>query len=545
MSMLPKSFVIWLSALCITNTTLGQTTAIPATPFEAKIWLKRSRNSYVENELGQVVQVNIEYVPRVFVVGDLEVFPHLEWLRINYSGRFYDRHMSGIARLKGLKKLTIRRCDEITEATLAVLRFLPNLEELELIDLQSLFSLAPLSQCKSIRKLTFSENGHFEFTGLERLASLPNLEELVLEKNNSLQDRHLRFLKSFKNLLKLSLRENKQITDAGLTILSSVPNLKYLDLSNCPLINGTFLVNVSDGIESLLLHNADVTDEGVKYLGRFRAVKELRLDQNSKITGNSLFVLEKCESLETLDLSGLPVSKSHFERMVCFERLRKLILSGCEKITGDAVGLLVNFSECRRIDSPDLISLAHFSNLKTLVLTQTRIKTEGIVHLQQLEKLESVDLSNCKWIDDESVAAVGKIKSLKKVYLNDLPRLTDESLHRLGALPELREVYLSNNFKITGGGFSGFSENCPLTTLSMNGLDSLTPSGLHNLVRLQKLENLVVRCKKLTNEHFLAMMGMPGLKKFALDNKDYVDRDVYRKWVNSLPSYGKQSILIR
>ncbi len=543
----PKISVICLFAISLVNSTVGQNSSIPSTPYEAKIWLKSSSNSYEENELGQVVRVKIEYVPRVFVVGDLEVFPHLEWLQINYSRRFYDRHMSGIARLKGLKKLSILRCGEITEASLAVLRYVPQLEELELVDVGSLLSLAPLTQCTSLKKLIFSNNSHFDFMGLKKISQLPNLEELVLESNHSLEDRHLESLGTATKLKKLSLRDSREITDGGLRVLSLFKELQWLDLSKCPGVTGTALAEVNDGLETLRLDNSDVSDDGVQHLGRLKNLKQLRLNTNERITEASLFAIENCEFLESLNLSGLPIAKKHFEKMNHFKKLKKLNLAGCQQATGDGVGLLaqcgdleeIDFSSCRRIDSPDMIPLAQFKKLKTLVLRGTRVNADGIVHLQELENLETIDLSGCKWIDDEAVAALAEVLSLKKVLLNDISRITDESLRQLGKLPRLEEIYLSHNLKITGAGLAGFSGSSPLKRLEMKRVDSLTPAGLRNLTKLSELENLDIHCKKLTNEHILAMMGLPSLKSFDLDDTDAVDRNVLRKWINSLPSYGK------
>ena len=289
------------------------------------------------------------------------------------------------------------------------------------------------------------------------------------------------------------------------------------------------------------------TDEGAANLNRLVNLKELRLDQNEQLTPDGLFALEKCVALESLNLSGLPVGKLHFQRMAGFTKLKRLDLTACDQVTGEDVGLLtgcegleeINFTGCRRIDSPDLMPLKQFKNLKKLSFSNTRIKTDGIIHLQSLDDLESIDLSACKWVDDESVAAVAQIPSLKTVFLNSNSRITDQSLQHLGQLPVLAELYLSQNKKVTGSGLAAFSESESLRVLKMDGLDALTPEGLGHLVKIRSLEELLIRCRKLTNEHFSAMMGIPGLKKFEMDNTDHVNSGIYRKWVNSLPSYGK------
>jgi hypothetical protein len=72
---------------------------------------------------GDVIKIVIDYVPDIFVVGDLGIFPQWEVLEINCTGQFYDRHMSGIAKLKSLKKFEVDYCEEISDATLSVLHY--------------------------------------------------------------------------------------------------------------------------------------------------------------------------------------------------------------------------------------------------------------------------------------------------------------------------------------------------------------------------------------------------------------------------------------
>ena len=44
---------------------------IPSTPFEAIVWLEKERNTVKRNSNGDVVEIVIDYVPDVFVIGDL------------------------------------------------------------------------------------------------------------------------------------------------------------------------------------------------------------------------------------------------------------------------------------------------------------------------------------------------------------------------------------------------------------------------------------------------------------------------------------------
>ena len=375
--------LVWFTFL---STTFGQTQSIPPTPFEARIWIKNSSNSFKENELGQVTSVTIDYVPRVFVIGDLEVFPHLEELRINYTGRFYDRHMSGIARLKKLKKLSVRSCDELTEATLDVLRYLPDLRELSLTEVDGIFSLEPLALCKSLTTLTFSSNGHFDFLGLDCLRDMSQLKKLDLSYNKTLEDKHLRHLAHCGSLESLNLKGCLEVTDDGLSVLDSMTKLKTLNLARCKRVQGAFLENLSSTIRELTLSGCDLDDANAASFVRFDRLENLHLDGNKRLTESAFEGLKACQALEVLDLAGLPVTGEHLRLMASFSNLKSLDLSRCQDATGEDIAQLrrcrgletLRLSHCRRIDSPDILPLTAFANLKSLSLDGTRIKLAGI-----------------------------------------------------------------------------------------------------------------------------------------------------------------------
>ena len=536
---------LFLGLLC--RETFGQN-SIPSTPYEAQIWLRNSSNSSKTNERGEVIEVTIDYVPRVFVIGDLDVFPHLQTLMIGYTGRFYDQHMSGVARLTSLRKLVLRHCDSLTEASLAVLRYLPNLEELELTECESVFSIASLVPCSNLRKLAFSENDHFDFAGLQAIVDLPQLESLVLSSNTSLRDQHLSELGRLSSLRELDLGACIEITDEGLSFLESLPHLKILDLQSCPKVTGAALKFVSPGLEELCVSSTGLTDEGMQYLSRLPHLKRLEIAGCVNVTESGLENLQFCQEMETLILSGSPVTAEHFQRMSGPDTLKKLVLTNCDKITGEGIANLthcvdleeLNLADCRRINSPDLVPLLQFKKLKQLNLSGTRVGTEGVEVLQKFPCLESVDLSNDNWIDDDSIVALVNVRSLKRVVLENVSRISDESLRQLGKLPCLEELLISANNKITAEGLDGFSEESPLRKIELRELNQLSPIGVKNLQRFKQLERLEISCDRLTNNHLLAMQGLPSLISFDLDVTDGIDGRVYQEWVNSLPKYKRR-----
>ena len=207
---------------------------MPSTPHEATVWLEEARNTVQKNEVGEVTEIIIDYVPDVFVVGDLDIFPKLEVLKINYTGEFLDRHMSGIARLTSLKEFNVDYCDEISEASISVLRYLPNLEVITLNDCESIYSLKSLDGCRSLKKIDLGSNQHLDFHALRSLIPLPKLESLVLNDNSTLEDKHLRWIGQMPKLTEIRMSNCSSVTEEGILHLARLKNLKVLDFSDNP-----------------------------------------------------------------------------------------------------------------------------------------------------------------------------------------------------------------------------------------------------------------------------------------------------------------------
>ena len=432
--------------------------AMPNTKYEAIEWLKRERNTVVRNEKGEVTGIVIDYIPDSFVVGDLKIFEKLEVVKINYTGQFYDRHMSGIAQLTSLKKFVVDYCDEISEASLSVLRYIPNLEEIELQNCESIYSLKPLTECRSLKKINLTANEHLDFDALECFQLLPNLESLILNENSTLEDKHLRWISQMSGLKHVELQECSELTDEGLAILAKLPNLQTLDVSQNMKITGETLDQFpGDKLENLDLAGCGVTDETLAKLAKFKSLKKINLQNNHVLKGTGLSVIGNFKNLVELDLTGMNATNAHLNGLDGITTLEKVILDDCPKISSRGLVSLVksqglkrlDLVRCRRIDSDDLEVISKFSNLESLDVEGTRVKPKGLEVLASLKKLEALDLSNCNWIDDAAVEKLAKFPALKSLSMYQVPRLTDKSFQSLAKLKTLELLRVSYNEHIT------------------------------------------------------------------------------------------------
>ncbi len=550
--MKPSRYIILTLSLCVAHSFTGQLCCvaqetIPASPYEAEQWLITENNSVKKNELGQVVEVILDYVPAMFVVGDLEVFPHLETLTINYTSRFYDRHMTGIARLVNLKKFQVLHSERVTEVSLSMLHYCPKMEEVVLVEAEGIHSLAALSNCKTLKKLRLSEMGHFELKNLRRLNNLANIESLNLSNNKDLEDADLMWLGEAAQLKELNLNSCVDLTDQGLVKIGALKNLKKLELKTCKKITGSFLGDLNPEVEYLDLENCQLTDDSAKHFSSLTRLKYLSLSQNIKLSEESFEKLGDCHQLEELKLVSTQVGDGLFERLAPMQTLIKLNVSKCDKVTGFGVGQLANCSklrnlvmmECGRINSPDLEPIGKLTSIKFLRLNETRIRSDGFKYLKNLNNLEDVSFNGCKWVDDAALKEICELPGVKRLYLNRCARPSDVGIGYLAQLPKLEVFQISQNRKVTGMGLKEFSPDCGLRGIRFENCEKLSPEGLAQVARLRNIERLVLLKQKLTNDHIFALFGMPSLRSYQFDSTKGTTGGVVTRFRNSLPSYGK------
>ena len=521
---------------------------MPSTIYEAVTWLESQRNTVTKNDDGEVTEVIIDYIPDIFVVGDLDVFPKLEKLKINYTGQFYDRHMSGIARLKSLKVFDAVYCEEISEASISVLRYVPKLEEVRLKDCAAVYSLKSLAECRSLKKIDLSSNDHIDFEVLKSLRRLPKLESLVLDENESLEDHHLRWLKGIETLTTLSLVECDGLTDDAFEQLGGIPNLKKLVIRDNDQITGTSIEELKgETLEELELTDCGLNDESLLKFKHLKSLRKFDFSSNSKLKGTGLSVLENFKNLEELNLSGLSVTNDQLQSLRGIATLKTINLQGASRVSGIGLAALtkseslkkLDLGGCRRIDSEDLAVIVKFKDLEELDLKGTRVKPEGLEQLEQLSSLKKLDLSSCNWINDAAMDTLARFPALQNIRLSKVQRLTDKAIENLAKSKTIKEIYLKENRFITGSGLASLAESKSLVKISLNDLGRLSAKGLGHLQRLESLEALRVRIdkKRWTPEHMLALYGLARVKWIRVNDISELEDGLYQGLINSLPMH--------
>ena len=540
--------LIFISVLVsvFASSTVWAQRPIPGNREDAISWLEDAGNTVTKTD-GLVTSIIIDYLPEIFVVGDLDIFPNLEVLHVNYTGSFYDYHMSGIARLKNLKTVYFYRCTSITDSTLDALRFLPNLEEVKLRNCPRIYSIAPLNSCKNLRKLVLSDLNKTIFEELDRLKIIGQLESLDLSDCPGLTDSTAEIIAQATSLKQLRLYDCKAITDKFFDPLFNLNNLEVLTVGYCNKMTGAFLGQLPKQLKSLSLYRQSFEPKQIEGLASLTQLEKLDCSRVFKTDSKNQdaadwSVIGRLTAMKELRLPKVPVNDDHLENWGGLTQLEKLDLSGGVEIKGRGLQCLLgmrklkslDLQNCEYVDSRELPYFANLDSLEFLDLRNTKVGNENMDVLGKLPVLKTLDLSQCKRVGDRAMEQLAQSRSIIKLTLTDVKRLSDESIRSLAQLKSLQALWISDNFKITGEGFGVYPLENKIRDLQLRKLPFLSVEGMQSLSRLPNLSRLIIGSRNLSDEHILALRNHPGLVTVTFDDLSGVDSAIYRRFYNSL-----------
>ncbi|CAB4374182.1 unnamed protein product [Rhizophagus irregularis] len=145
---------------------------------------------------------------------------------------------------------------------------------------------------------------------------------------------------------------------------------------------------------------------------------------------------------------GEHVSDEILKRLSSCERLERLTLGGCRRLTDN--GLL------KLLDKADGLVALDVSDIENL--------TDAVVELvgERCRRLQGLNVSLCKKVSDKGILAVAsKCRSLRRIKLSSCDIITDESVVILAKnCPHLLELDLTNCNQITNDAIQPVFENC-------------------------------------------------------------------------------------
>jgi len=139
-----------------------------------------------------------------------------------------------------------------------------------------------------------------------------------------------------------------------------------------------------------------------------------------------------------------------------------------------------------RIDSSSAEAIATFGHLRSLILFDSTITSEGMAHLVGLRHLNKLELQGTA-IDDVAMRHIGRLKSLSELRL-DATRITGVGLAKLAGLARLEHLHL-NGTRIDDQSLRHLSRMTRLVHLELDDT-RISDAGIAHLRGLERLESL-------------------------------------------------------
>lgn len=188
----------------------------------------------------------------------------------------------------------------------------------------------------------------------------------------------------------------------------------------------------------------EATGADLRRISRCKKLTFLNLSNHS-LSDQDLAVFPELADLQTLDLSGNPISSDGIEYIFKLTKLHSLSLHGS-------------------FTANDLSRLSDLKRLTDLSLAYSKFEYNAIPKLANLENLESLDLRGAN-LDDEGLASLLNLKRLVVLNLYGT-RISDEGLLKLAQMPSLKYLNTPLSDDVTDHGRKQFRKLRPDVNLS-------------------------------------------------------------------------------
>lgn len=362
-------------------------------------------------------------------------------------------------------------------------------------------------------------NKSFDPADVELIAQLSDVVKLSIS-SPSVNDQNFALLSKMPKLQTL-LMLNCGITDEGLKSVPDFPELKVLNLRGCANMTdaGMEYVAKAPKLDNLALLYTKIGDEGVIAL---KGMKLRALDlRGLRLTGSACQALAEMTTLESLKLrNAREIMDYSFQELKTLVNLKSLSLEDLA-ITDSALEILPNFTNLKelvimRTDMMDVSPIGQLKNLKKLTLREMTCDLDFLAEMPQLEELffaESI-------VRDEDMKFFEGLVNVKTLDLWNT-QLGDKALELFGKMPKLTTLNIKNCAKISDAGIAELAKSETLTSLNLSENGKATGDDGNPLLSDKALESLK-DCKSLKelNIYLCPSLTEDAIKAFTQARPD-------------------------
>jgi hypothetical protein len=166
----------------------------------------------------------------------------------------------------------------------------------------------------------------FDDEALKHLVWSKSIEQLNVA-DDDITDRGLKDITSNPSITDLKLART-DITGKGLPYLRNLPNLRRLSLIGTRIDDGALAQLLPlQKIKVLSVGKCHLSDKGVENIAKLKALSNLTLAGNTKVTNNSISLLQKLPVLYSLDLDQTSVDSRAIPDLAKMKKLQVLVVN--------------------------------------------------------------------------------------------------------------------------------------------------------------------------------------------------------------------------
>ena len=342
-----------------------------------------------------------------------------------------DEDMAAIGRCQNLQRLVLTNA-EISDHGMSHLSGLTELRELDL-------------QCTGISDEGWSHSPRMErleelnlsFNAITRL-DLQSLKALTYLSIDGLPLKSLR-LGDLPALEGQLLLRDLDLEDVRVV---AVPKLERIYLKDCEF--DSLCLEGLDGLQTLYLQNAGVTDRDLEQVASCSRITDLRLSGPGITDEGVRGVVSNLSKLKSLGLEDTQVTDEGLKSLVHLKALERLNLTGTSitdrglETVGRMKAIQLLYLGRTDIEGPGLVHLKNLPLLRKLSLGKTRVDSDAVRHLAGCGSLEWLRLSDTA-IDDRAFAPIARLSMLKTLHVDGC-NVTSKGLKQLAPLRLLKSV---------------------------------------------------------------------------------------------------------
>ncbi|MFQ5733484.1 MAG: hypothetical protein ACE5KM_16220 [Planctomycetaceae bacterium] len=284
--------------------------------------------------------------------------------------------------------------------------------------------------------------------------SLPQLKQLSeLHVGGVFSARDVARLAPLAGLRQLCLR-NCRLDDEGVRPLGKLTGLRVLDLAGCRLTDrGLKTLKSLTRLTALNVQRTGVRTPGMQRLRKALPKTEFVFDP-WRIVGLPYRTLKVNDRFELAELNGIGYRMPH---KTLVKRLSQLL----EHPSLERLSL-----RHAAVTDDDLKIVGQMVNLKVLDLGNTKITAAGLQHIEELERLEKLNLWHTKLRGDGGLTALENLQRLWSLELDET-RIDDEALKSLARMPKLKYTELWHT-SVTRAGVAALQKQRPKLKIRSN-----------------------------------------------------------------------------